>query len=156
MTLDSLQEFRVSTSNYGADAGRSSGAQVSLVTKSGTNDYHGAGNWVQRNTRFSSNDYFLKLSQLQAGEAEQGAQARQEHLRRLARRARPEGQAVLLRQLRAPDGEDSETPVLRNIPSMSMRDGVLIYPCADPGAVSRRRRCRAFGARTPCRPATTA
>ena len=43
MTLDSLQEFRVTTSNYGADAGRSSGAQVSLVTKSGTNDLHGAG-----------------------------------------------------------------------------------------------------------------
>ena len=68
VTLDSLQEFRVSTSNYGADSGRSSGAQVSLVTKSGTNDYHGAANWVQRNTRFSSNDYFLKLSQLQSGE----------------------------------------------------------------------------------------
>ena len=33
VTLDSLQEFRVSTSNYGADAGRSSGAQVSLVTR---------------------------------------------------------------------------------------------------------------------------
>src|SRR4029079_3824062 len=31
-------------------------------------------------------------------------------------------------------GEDSETPVLRNIPSMSMRDGVLIYPCEDAGA----------------------
>src|SRR4051812_35221105 len=68
VTLDSLQEFRVSTSNYGADAGRSSGAQVSLVTKSGSNDLHGTGNWVQRSTHFSSNDYFLKLSQLQAGE----------------------------------------------------------------------------------------
>ena len=72
VTPDSLQEFRVTTSNYGADSGRSCGAQVSLVTKSGTNDFHGSANWVQRNTRFSSNDYFLKLSQLQAGE-EQGA-----------------------------------------------------------------------------------
>ena len=59
VTLDSLQEFRVTTSNYGADSGRSSGAQVSLVTKSGTNNFHGSGNWVQRDTRFSSNDYFL-------------------------------------------------------------------------------------------------
>ena len=42
-TLDSLQEFRVTTSNYGADTGRSSASQVSLVTKSGTNVYHGTG-----------------------------------------------------------------------------------------------------------------
>ena len=104
VTLDSLSEFRVSTSNYGADTGRSSGAQVSLVTRSGSNDWHGSANWVQRNTRFSSNDYFLKLSQLQAGEAERGAKARQEDLWRVLRRAGEEGQAVLLRQLRTPDG----------------------------------------------------
>jgi hypothetical protein len=36
-TLDSLEEFRVVTSNYDAASGRSSGAQVNLVTKSGTN-----------------------------------------------------------------------------------------------------------------------
>ena len=36
-TLDSIEEFRVTTTNAGADQGRSSGAQVSLVTKSGTN-----------------------------------------------------------------------------------------------------------------------
>ena len=41
-TLDSLQEFRVTTSNYGAESGRSSSAQVSLVTKSGTNQFHGS------------------------------------------------------------------------------------------------------------------
>ncbi len=42
ITADSVQEFRVTTSNYNADEGRSSGAQVSLVTKSGTNSFHGA------------------------------------------------------------------------------------------------------------------
>src|SRR4029077_11448629 len=42
VTLDSVQEFRVTTTNYTADQGRSSGAQVSLVTKSGTNDFHGS------------------------------------------------------------------------------------------------------------------
>ena len=41
-TLDSLQEFRVTTGNYDADSGRSSGAQVNLVTKSGTNKVHGS------------------------------------------------------------------------------------------------------------------
>lgn len=39
-TLDSTQEFRVTTAGSNADAGRSSGAQVSLVTKSGTNQWH--------------------------------------------------------------------------------------------------------------------
>jgi hypothetical protein len=42
VTLDSVEEFRTTTTNGGADQGRSSGAQVSLVTKSGNNVYHGA------------------------------------------------------------------------------------------------------------------
>ena len=41
-TRDSVEEFRVTTTNANADAGRSSGAQVSLVTKSGTNAFHGS------------------------------------------------------------------------------------------------------------------
>jgi hypothetical protein len=41
-TPDSVQEFRVVTTNPNADAGRSSGAQVALVTKSGTNGFHGS------------------------------------------------------------------------------------------------------------------
>jgi Carboxypeptidase regulatory-like domain len=67
VSLDAVQEFRVTTSNYGADQGRSSGAQVSLITRSGTNALSGAGFYVNRDTSFSSNEYFLKLSQLQAG-----------------------------------------------------------------------------------------
>ena len=50
VTLDSMQEFRVTTTNYGADAGRSSGAQVSMVTKSGTNNFHGSLYEYLRNT----------------------------------------------------------------------------------------------------------
>jgi len=41
-TIDSLQELRVTTNNGDADKGRSSGAQVSLATKSGTNNFHGS------------------------------------------------------------------------------------------------------------------
>jgi hypothetical protein len=50
ITQDSVQEFRVTTSNYNADEGRSSGAQVALVTKSGTNHFHGAVFESHRNT----------------------------------------------------------------------------------------------------------
>jgi len=68
VSLDSVQEFRVTTTNYNADSGRSSGAQISLVTKSGTNDLHGSLYEYHRNTFTSANDYFVKQSELQSGE----------------------------------------------------------------------------------------
>jgi len=55
---ESVQEFRVVTTNPNADTGRSSGAQVSLVTKSGTNDWHGSLFEYHRNTVTSANDFF--------------------------------------------------------------------------------------------------
>ena len=57
-TPDSLQEFRVVTTNPNADQGRSSGAQISLVTKSGTNDFHGSLYEYHRNTVTSANNWF--------------------------------------------------------------------------------------------------
>jgi len=57
-TLDSTQEFRVTTSNSNADAGRSSGAQVTLVTKSGTNQFHGNLFEYHRDTTTEANDWF--------------------------------------------------------------------------------------------------
>lgn len=57
-TPDSLQEFRVVTTNANAEQGRSSGAQVSLVTKSGTNQYHGSLYEYHRNTVTTANDFF--------------------------------------------------------------------------------------------------
>lgn len=67
-TLDSLQEFRVTTSNANADEGRSSGAQVSLVTKSGTNRFHGSAYEYNRNNVGEANDWFNKQSQMQSGQ----------------------------------------------------------------------------------------
>lgn len=55
---DSVQEFRVTTLNPNATQGRSSGAQVSLVTKSGTNEFHGSLYHFHRNTVTTANDYF--------------------------------------------------------------------------------------------------
>ncbi|HYE13105.1 MAG TPA: carboxypeptidase-like regulatory domain-containing protein, partial [Pyrinomonadaceae bacterium] len=57
-TPDSLQEFRVITTNPNAEQGRSSGAQVSLVTKSGTNEWHGSLYEFHRNTVTTANDFF--------------------------------------------------------------------------------------------------
>lgn len=58
VTLDSVEEFRTTTTNGGADQGRTSGAQVSLVTKSGTNDFHGSLYEYTRNTLTSANSFF--------------------------------------------------------------------------------------------------
>lgn len=66
-TLDSLQEFRVTTSNYDAASGRSSGAQVNLVTKSGTNNFHGSVYEYHRPTFDVANDYFNKASEITEG-----------------------------------------------------------------------------------------
>src|SRR5580692_4261487 len=65
---DSVEEFRVTTANANADSGYSSGAQVALVTKSGTNSFHGSAYEYNRNTIFSANDPFLKQSQITSGE----------------------------------------------------------------------------------------
>ncbi len=67
-TLDSVQEFRVTTSNYNADQGEGSGAQVALVTKSGTNSFHGSLYEYHRNTITSANDYFIKAAEAFTGQ----------------------------------------------------------------------------------------
>lgn len=58
VTRDSLQEFRVTTTNPNAEQGRSSGAQVSLVTRSGSNQWHGSLFETHRNTVTNANDFF--------------------------------------------------------------------------------------------------
>lgn len=68
ITLDSVQEFRVTTTNYNADQGQGSGAQVALVTKSGTNNFHGSLYEYHRNTITSANDYFIKAAEARLGQ----------------------------------------------------------------------------------------
>ncbi len=63
-TMDSTDEFRVVTSNGTAEAGFSSGAQINLVTKSGTNQYHGSLYEYYRPTNTVSNDFFNKNSEI--------------------------------------------------------------------------------------------
>jgi Carboxypeptidase regulatory-like domain len=56
--LDSVQEFRTTVAGMGADQGRSSGGQVSIITKSGSNEFHGTAYEYNRNTDFSANSWF--------------------------------------------------------------------------------------------------
>jgi hypothetical protein len=58
LSLDAVQEIKVLTSSYDAEYGRSSGPQVSIVTKSGTSAFHGTGFEYYRDKSMNANDWF--------------------------------------------------------------------------------------------------
>jgi len=57
---DVIEEFRVQTANFDAAYGRGTGANVDMVSKSGTNRVHGSAWEFVRNNIFNANDFFLK------------------------------------------------------------------------------------------------
>ena len=57
--LDSVQEFQQLTLNMSAQYGNSAGSVTNLVTKSGTNSYHGSAWWFVRNDIFDANQFFI-------------------------------------------------------------------------------------------------
>jgi hypothetical protein len=60
-SMDAIQEFKVAT-NTGSEFGRSMGANVSMVTKSGTRDLHGTLYEYLRNDKFDANEFFANRS----------------------------------------------------------------------------------------------
>ena len=58
-TQDTVQEVKVITNNFDAEFGRNSGSQVQIITKSGTNSYHGSAYWYHQNSALgNARDYF--------------------------------------------------------------------------------------------------
>jgi len=127
---DSVQEFRVTTANANADSGYSSGAQVALATKSGTNNFHGSVYEYNRNTVFSANDPFLKNAQLTSGEANKAPK-----LLRNVFGATVGGPIMKNRLFFFANYEgrrDAQgTSALRTVPSATLRTGDLVYLCDD-------------------------
>src|SRR5580692_286385 len=61
-SIDMIQEVKVDTNAYPAEVGRAGGAVVNLLTKSGTNDWHGGAYEYWRNDLLNANDFFSNLS----------------------------------------------------------------------------------------------
>jgi len=57
-SVDAIQEFKVQSSSYSAEFGRSGGAQVNVVLKSGTNQFHGSGFEFVRNRNLDAKNFF--------------------------------------------------------------------------------------------------
>lgn len=62
---DNVQEFKVTTSNPSAEEGRNSGANISVATRSGTNQFHGTAFEFFRNTALNSNEFFARAQGLE-------------------------------------------------------------------------------------------
>jgi outer membrane receptor protein involved in Fe transport len=64
VSVDALQEFRIQTSSYAPEFGRTPGGQISIVTRSGVNQFHGTAFNYLRNDLFDANDWFADYARL--------------------------------------------------------------------------------------------
>src|SRR5271165_6145386 len=71
VSLDALEEFRIQTSTFAPEYGRTPGAQISVVTKSGTNVFHGTAFEYFRNDELGANDWFANRNRLARPELRQ-------------------------------------------------------------------------------------
>jgi Carboxypeptidase regulatory-like domain len=125
ITLDSVQEFRVTTTNANATNGLSGGAQVQLVTKNGSNEFHGNARWYYRTTGTSANSFFDNAV---SPPVERGKDQRNIGGGSLGGPIKKNRAFFFL------DNEERREAVAagasRVVPSDSLRDGVLVYQCA--------------------------
>jgi len=125
--LDSLQEFRVTTANSDADSGRSSGGQVALVTKSGTNQFHGGAYEYYRPT-FAANDWFIKASQISSGLSNRAPFLLRNTYGAFFGGPIKKDRLFFFLSFEGMRKREDES-VIRTVPSEDLRNGYINYPC---------------------------
>ena len=129
LPLDSLQEFRVTVAGQGASQGRSAGGQVTLVTKSGTNQFHGSLYEFHRNTATSANNWFSNRAGIE-----------REKLIRNQFGASFGGAIIKNRIFFFANWESrrdaSGQSVSRTVPSETLKAGILRFRRSDTGAIA--------------------
>src|SRR5258708_5078376 len=135
---EGIEEFRLSTTNSNATYGRSAGGQVSLVTRRGTNDYHGSAYWFDQNEFFNANRWDYNRTGIPRQRLRDnrfgGAMGGPVQRNKTFFFANYEG-------LRLPQ----TAPVTRTGPSDSLRQGILKF--VDAGGVVRSYTMQSFDAR---------
>lgn len=118
--LDSVQEFRTTVAGQGAGQGRSSGGQVSLVTKSGSNEFHGSIYEFHRNKVTAANNWFNNRARIA-----------RENLIRNQYGASLGGRIVRNRVFFFVNWEDrkdrSASSVSRNVPTETFKQGIIQF-----------------------------
>lgn len=71
VSVDAVEEFKVLTSAFAPEFGRQPGGQISVATRSGTNDWHGSALWYIRDDALDANDWFANRAGLQKSELRQ-------------------------------------------------------------------------------------
>ena len=123
VTLDSVQEFRVTTSNANATDGLVSGARVQLVTKSGSNNFHGNARWYYRTTGTSADSFFNNLNDVPRPKLQRNIGGGS-----LGGPIKKDRAYFFLDNEERRDATGANASQI--VPSDSLKDGVLIYQCS--------------------------
>ncbi|HWW24182.1 MAG TPA: carboxypeptidase-like regulatory domain-containing protein [Edaphobacter sp.] len=134
-SLDATEQFRVTTSSANADTGRSSGGQVNLVTKSGTNQIHGSTYWYNRSNLGLANDWFNKAAQINSGLPNTPG-----HLIRntygISLGGPLKHDKIFLFGNYEGNRQNEAQPTVRTVPTDSLRAGNLLYTGTDGSTVT--------------------
>ena len=128
-TLDSVDEFRVTTVDAGADSGRSSGAQINVITRGGTNTFHGSLYEYNRNTVAVANNWFNKEAQIAAGAPNKPGELIRNTFGGALGGPIKKDKLFFFANYEAQRTAENQQAILQ-VPTQSFRNGNIIYPSA--------------------------
>ena len=128
VTVASVEEFRVSTIGYGAEQGRSSGAQSSLVTRGGTNAFHGSAYEYNRSDFGEANDFFNKNAEV-SGDAPNKPLQLVYNIFGATFGGPIKHDRLFFFVNYEGDRQHQAATAQRSIPSPTLADGIIQYPC---------------------------